>query len=358
MKMLSLRKIFVGIGLSVMAIASAQYEKPADAIRLMTYNVMYCKGNEGTGAFLQQNINRIGQVIKYLDPDMITLQELDSACVNRNRRFLLDEIKKATGKNYQVIYGSATKYDGGTIGCGLLIKESFNVKKIKKIALPGDEARMLVRAELDDFFFMGTHLDLNNDKRIMSASMIEQELKYMRKPSFLGGDLNDSHRWNNLAFSVFLPTWSIVSSDDYTLSDASNKSTIDYLLYHDYQEQDKFEFIGTKVVKGQISVDGNIIDIAKASDHLPVYVDLRYKNGTSIDQINTSDLEIITHGERLLLNDRKSVFHSYRIFNIGGKCISVGRINGNEIDIQNIQKGLYVLELQGDSNKVCRKFIK
>ena len=134
-----------------------KYPKPSQsAIRLMTYNSYYCRGNTGTPAVSQTNTENFARVIKALDADIVAIQELDKGALNRNKRDLLQEIADATGIDYQVVFAPAADYMGGKIGPGVLVKRSLGVKSTKTVELPGDEGRMLVVVETDGFVFLGT----------------------------------------------------------------------------------------------------------------------------------------------------------------------------------------------------------
>ena len=174
-----------------------KYPKPSQsAIRLMTYNSYYCRGNTGTPAVSQTNTENFARVIKTLDADIVAIQELDKGALNRNKRALLQEIADATGIDYQVVFAPAADYMGGKIGPGVLVKRSLGVKSTKTVELPGDEGRMLVVVETEGFVFLGTHLDLNDEARRQSATIINDVSNGYRKPVFLAGDLNHSHRWS------------------------------------------------------------------------------------------------------------------------------------------------------------------
>jgi len=83
---------------------------------LLTYNSHYCKGGTDPGNINSYNTQRFALVIKTLDADIVSLQELDSAANSRGKRYLLNEIAQATGLNYTPVYGKAASYDGGSIG--------------------------------------------------------------------------------------------------------------------------------------------------------------------------------------------------------------------------------------------------
>lgn len=126
-------------------------------------------------------------MIKALDADIVAIQELDKGALNRNKRDLLQEIADATGIDYQVVFAPAADYMGGKIGPGVLVKRSLGVKSTKTVELPGDEGRMLVVVETDGFVFLGTHLDLNDEARRRSATIINEVSNGCRKPVFLAG---------------------------------------------------------------------------------------------------------------------------------------------------------------------------
>ncbi|SFF84357.1 endonuclease/exonuclease/phosphatase family protein [Prevotella sp. KH2C16] len=258
------------------AVNDYKYTKPAGCLRLMTYNSFYCKSNTGTASFTEEHTKAFASVIKSLDPDIIAIQELDSNCTQRNKRYLLQEIKDATGTNYQIYFGSAAEFDGGRIGCGVMVKRSLNVVKVKYVALPGDESRKLIEVMLPNFSFFTTHLDLNNQKRRSSVEIIKNEMNDSSVPVFLAGDLNDSPSWETAqsAFPLLTQSFTIISATEGSLPDQPN-TTIDYILL-DTSHKDKVVVSGTHVVK-RLSINGEQKDISTVSDHYPVYVDMKIK---------------------------------------------------------------------------------
>lgn len=247
-----------------------KYVKPEKALRILTYNSFYCKSNTPKKEFSEQNVLSFAEVIKYLDADIVAIQELDSAVVSRNSRYLLDQIAQKTGVSYQVFFGSAAKYGGGKIGCGLLVKSTLPVRKVKYVDLPGKEARKLIIAELADCAVMATHLDLDNSSRKRSAEIIVHEMDAVSSPLFLMGDLNDSPMWdeNSSAFPILKKSFSL-------LSDTNDKVSIDHILV-DSKSQPGLRLKGTAVVK-KLWMSGAVKDLEPISDHYPVYVDVEIK---------------------------------------------------------------------------------
>ena len=253
------------------------YPKKENVIRLLTYNTHYCKGGSDPGSIDDYNTRRLASVIEALDPDVVALQELDSAMSDRRRRDLLKQISEFTGLDYQHFFGGLAPINGGKVGPGLLFKKDLEVVKKKIIPLAGDEARSAVRVDFEKFTFMGTHLDLNDEARRQSATIINDVSNGYRKPVFLAGDLNDSHRWSGggAAFPVLTNEFAIKSSTEGTLPGQPNE-TIDYILFDDNGQPSAVNFLETGVVK-KLNFNGKVEDLDTVSDHFPVYLDIELK---------------------------------------------------------------------------------
>lgn len=253
-----------------------KYIKSSGDIRIMTYNSFYCKGNNGTPTFSDENTHRFASVIGALAPDVVAIQELDSSCVHRNKRYLLEEISKYTGIDYELFFGSAANFDGGRIGCGLLVKRSMKVGDVQFTPLPGDEPRMLIEAKFPKFTVFATHMDLNPMNRKESAKIINNKAKKSVVPLFLIGDLNDSPTWKpeQSAFPELMQKFKIVSDASGSLPEQPGV-TIDYVLLGQ-QHAEKIAVTGTHVVR-RLSVKGEQLDLSTASDHYPVFADIRLK---------------------------------------------------------------------------------
>lgn len=276
-----LRKLFfVGAALLLSVCVSAQnYNKEKGAIRLLTYNTHYCKGATDPGELTKDNIEKLGKVIKALDADVVALQELDSASIHRGNRYLLKEIADAAGSGYVAYYGNAAPFDEGSIGCGVLIKNTLPVKGIQVIHLPGDETRAAVAVELKNFIFIGTHSDLNDEKRREGAQIVCDWVGKKSKPVFLAGDLNDSHRWPNggVSFPVWIKYFDIISdtTGNSIPGRTDSEALIDYILLLKNRKASKVKVLRTHILR-TVSVDGKSVDTATVSDHYPVFVDVKF----------------------------------------------------------------------------------
>lgn len=192
-----MKKYIIALGVLCLCLelVAQSYPKKKNAIRILTYNTHYCKGASDPGEIAKENIEHLAQIIKTLDADIVALQELDSASVGRGNRYLLKDIADATGCKYILVYGNAAPFDGGSIGCGVLVKKKHPIQSTEVIPLPGDEPRVAVKIDFKHFVFIGTHFDLNDEKRKEGAAIVCHLMKDEERPVFLAGDLNDSHRW-------------------------------------------------------------------------------------------------------------------------------------------------------------------
>jgi endonuclease/exonuclease/phosphatase family protein len=254
-----------------------KYAKAPGTIRLMTYNSFYCKSNTGSKIYSEEHTRNFGEVIKALHPDVIAIQELDSACNGRSQRFLLDEIRQAAGDDYNIVFGSAAPFDGGKIGCGVMYKKTLQPTAIRQVALPGHEKRKLILISFPQFNFIGTHLDLEPLYRQSSIDQLQHELPTLpNAPVFFAGDLNDSPTWKaeDSAFPKLLQNFTILSATTGSQPDKPNE-TIDYVLV-DKAHRNKVEVKQTHVVK-QLYMNGSVKETKTVSDHYPVFVDVKLK---------------------------------------------------------------------------------
>ena len=253
-----------------------KYAKAEGNVRIMTYNCFYCKSNTASKTFSDEHTADFAKVIKALNPDVVVIQELDSGTTERNKRYLLDDIRRATGLEYDLFFGSAAPYSNGKIGPGVLYKRAMQPTSIKKIALPGKETRALMVLTFPRFALLGTHLDLDVTARKTSAEIVNHELTTLAtQPVFFAGDLNDSPSWKpeQTAFPIIEQSFEIISARSGSIPDQPNE-TIDYILV-DKAHKSAVKVVKTAVVK-QLEINGKVTETQTVSDHFPVFVDVRF----------------------------------------------------------------------------------
>lgn len=148
----------------------------------MSYNV-----RNGIGADGVEDLGRVSEAIVRAAPDVVALQEVDSATRRMHGRFIPAELGRMTGMH--AVFCRAIDFDGGAYGIGLLSRTE--PLAVRRIPLPGrEEARALLMAEYDAYTICCTHLSLTPEDRAASLGIIRQATDTCRKPVLLAGDFN------------------------------------------------------------------------------------------------------------------------------------------------------------------------
>lgn len=220
-------------------------------IRILTYNVRNCKGLDG-----RVDEVRVAEVIRGVDADVVALQELDW----NTRRFPAPVISNLAARvNRVATYGAAINFDGGRYGVGVLSKEA--PLSVRQVPLPGKEKRTLLLVEFERFVFGCTHLALEKDARVESARLILDAVRDTRKPLFLAGDMNTGLQ--SPFHAVFESGFTVLSDPRQGTFPADKPDRCIDFIY------------GYKNCAGYAVLSGGVLNEPVASDHRPVYVDVR-----------------------------------------------------------------------------------
>lgn len=253
-----MRKIII-LSLSYLLLfqASAQvFPQRENTHRLMSYNIHHGEGTDGI-----IDIDRIGKLIIDINAEVVGLQEVDSVVRRSGNIDILQLLSEQTGM--YATFGYSILHDGGKYGNGVLTKEK--PLSVKKVALPGaKEARTALIVELDKYIVVNTHLSLTNEERLESVKIITDAVEFYEKPVFLMGDLNATPTSEPIKF--LQEKWQILTDPKQPTSPSVNpRSTIDYIL----------GYIGNGQTYAKYRSE--VIDEQVASDHRPIFVDIRLK---------------------------------------------------------------------------------
>lgn len=228
--------------------------KEADALRILLYNVRNCRGMDDVIDY-----DRVAKVINTIAPDVVSLQELDSMTVRSNGEVVLKNLGLRTMMFYT--YAAAIEFQSGKYGIGILSKE--RPLGFRSIPLPGrEEPRVLLIVEFQNYFLAGCHLSLTPEDRVLSSEIISNELKDLSKPVFLTGDMNSipsSETQVNLRKTFTTLNDTAVA----TIPVVNPNRCIDYIYTR-------------KIDSSCVVLRRQVIDEQIASDHLPVYVDVKF----------------------------------------------------------------------------------
>lgn len=261
-----MRKILVPVLAVVFALITSatgcEKNKPEDengsslTVKILSYNVKNCQGMDGVISY-----QRVADVIKRIDAEVVALQELDSATQRSKGVVVLDELARLTGM-YKT-YGASIDYQGGKYGIGILTKEK--PLSWKRVPLPGrEEPRSLLIVELKDFVIGCTHFSLTEEDRLSSAYIVSNSFKNYSKPVFLAGDLNATPE--SSVIQSIENYYSILTKTSSPTSPSNNPSKcIDYIL-------------GLKVNGTSYTTTRTVVEQEPvASDHLPVWAEIGVK---------------------------------------------------------------------------------
>lgn len=247
-------------GLSIFDTKAQTYPQRENTHRLMSYNI-----HHGQGMDSKIDIARIGRLILDVNPEVIGLQEVDSVVGRSGRIDIMKLLSDQTGM--YATFGYSILHDGGKYGNGILTRGK--PVSTRKISLPGaDEARSALIVELDRYIVVNTHLSLKNDERTESIRIITEAVKDYHKAVILMGDLNATP--DSEPVELLKRNWQILSNPAIkTFPSGEPEVTLDYILGYKGQAETYAKY------------HAQVIDEKIASDHRPLFVDIRLKTPAS-----------------------------------------------------------------------------
>lgn len=244
-------------------------EAPAKApgvTRLVTYNVgVFNK-------YIRDDYRLVADMMREIGADAVCLNELDSCAVRTRGVFQLERVAGLMG-GWDFCYGPAMPFQGGAYGEGVMTREPA----VRKFFVPlpqagGAEPRVLAVVELPRFVIATTHLDhVSAEAQVKQVREINRVMRerYGRsaKPVFLGGDLNAEPGSETLR--ELRRAWRVLSETDAGTYPSDGPTVcIDYFLQLD-------NGVACDVVDARVLDRFRAGDVSRASDHLPVMLDIK-----------------------------------------------------------------------------------
>ena len=242
------------------------YPKAEGCLRIMSYNV---------GAFskyMNNSTEMVAAMILEVEADVVGLNELDS-CNTRHNVNQVKALAAALG-GWKWTFGRSMLYRDGAYGNGVVLPKSVDIIDSYTVALPkgtGSEPRSIAVVETPDFVLGAAHLDHTSESSVLGQIEVVhawgQTYKGSKKPVFFCGDMNSKP--GSAAINAILTKWDMLSSTENTIPSNAPMSCIDFIF--------KYKDSAPVTVKGTHTMTRfHNGDAAKASDHLPVYVDVAF----------------------------------------------------------------------------------
>jgi endonuclease/exonuclease/phosphatase family metal-dependent hydrolase len=268
------------VGLALLAVAACRATpnvSPAPTeLKVLVYNVHAGKDAKGV-----DNLQRVADLVKTTDADVVLLQEVDQG--TRRSGGVDQPAAYARLSGYHVAFGRSLDYDGGKYGIAVMSR--WPIKRDTAIHLPVEPPqersggsheprvimRALIAAPFGDLDVYNTHIDASGPEtyRLQEIKTIIPLVKSANAGTvLLGGDFNstpESRVQDELRESGLRDAWMSCGKGD-GMSYPANTPTkrIDYLFLRDNTECTAAEVLVTEV-----------------SDHRPVLFTLRLRNSTA-----------------------------------------------------------------------------
>lgn len=235
----------------------------AGAFRVMSYNIHHGEGMDG-----RIDINRIAELIKAENADIVALQEVDRGVLRSGRRDLTEELAKLTGMS--CFFSNNIHYQGGEYGNAVLTRfPILHMTNVHYKMLQPDEQRgviqMVMMVKGKRVLFLNTHLDYrdnNEAERLLHVATMKQMTNgFGNIPVIICGDFNstpdsDTHKEME---KFTRDSWELAGSGEgLTIPPDRPVKRIDYIWVSD----------GVKPLSVWVPA-------TQASDHLPVMGEFR-----------------------------------------------------------------------------------
>lgn len=168
------------------------YGSPVSTLRVATFNIRHGLGTGGT-----LDLARTARVIEAIDPDIISLQEVDRNLERSGNEDQVDVLAAMTGLRFH--FASALVPGAGAYGIALGLKKEAGEAEgvVESFPLPrvdDEESRVAQSTRFRGISFVATHLSVRPGPRDVQMMDLAKRLRYLTSPAVVFGDLNASRR--------------------------------------------------------------------------------------------------------------------------------------------------------------------
>jgi endonuclease/exonuclease/phosphatase family metal-dependent hydrolase len=224
-------------------------------VRVLTYNIRGGLGMDG-----QRRIERIGAVIRETGAAVAGIQEVHQRLPQSALQNQPGALQRAAGM--RCLFGPALSLGPGRYGNAVLSGVPARRRALHR--LPGEgEPRAALEVELDldgrPLVLVCTHLGLSDAARISQASALAEALRRIEAPVVLLGDMNAGPEAPELQILLDAGLRYAAPPIEPTFPSDVPGCRIDYIL-----------------ISPELTCDGSQVVATTASDHLPLWADLRW----------------------------------------------------------------------------------
>jgi len=229
-------------------------------VRIAAYNIKHGEGMDGV-----VDLTRAAEVLRALDADVITLQEIDRGVERTNGVDQAEALGEMLGMD--AYFGDFMPYQGGEYGMAVLSR--LPVRRVENIRLPdGDEPRTGLEIEVAigpegrPLSIVGIHLYRTVEERVAQAETLSEALDAREHPVVLAGDFN-SFRGDRVISGLRSRDWFVIAKDGSSMTFPADDPARE------------IDFVMLRPASAFEVVEHRVIDEVLVSDHRPLLVVLR-----------------------------------------------------------------------------------
>jgi len=255
----------LALGTLVAACASTREVEPT-RLRVLAYNVKHGLGLDGT-----IDLERIADVIRAQQPDVVTLQEIDRGCARSGGVDQARVLGELCGMQH--VFGEFMPYDGGHYGMALLSRYPI-ASWSNHVLPPGTEPRSALEARIGlphsgpEVIVTGIHLYRTEEERLAQARTLVEHYRGETAPVILAGDFNSLR--GSSVMNLLEESWSnpVKQGDPNTFPADHPEREIDFMLVRP---------TGAVTVRRM-----QVVPESLASDHRPILVEIELRSHPSL----------------------------------------------------------------------------
>jgi endonuclease/exonuclease/phosphatase family metal-dependent hydrolase len=232
-----------------------------DTLRILAYNTHHGEGTDGV-----LDLERIGELIAQVAPDLVALQEIDRLVERTGFVDQANEYGALTGM--EALFGDFMPYQGGHYGMALLSR--LPILEWTNHRLPeGTEPRSALTATVQlpnsgrEVVFSGIHFYNTEEERLAQAQTLMQLLSSESDITILAGDFNSLPA--SPVMELLATEWAVIpkEGESFTFPAQEPAREIDFMLV---RPQTGFRVLEHRVLDEEV-----------ASDHRPIFLVLEFR---------------------------------------------------------------------------------